>query len=201
MAIEKPGEITDEVLWKGFQRGDRQAYELILKRYYAVLYRYCSRFSRNRALVEDCVQDVFVYIWEHRESLSHPPSVKFYLLKAVRHRMFLDLKESSRWVENSMEVSTEEDIEKHLIREETYHLNRNRLSILMNSLPSRQREALFLRYFEGMAPEEIVEIMGVNRQSVANFLYRALTSLRENWTEKAFNLIYWTTFFTGMLGG
>lgn len=123
-------------------------------------------------------------------SLSNPPSVKFYLLKSVRNRMFLDLKEANRVVEHNPDTSFEEDIEKHLIREEIQVLNKTRLSSLLNLLPARQREALFLKYFEGLSVDEIGEIMGVNRQSAANFLYRALTTLRENWVEKAFTLLF-----------
>lgn len=190
MAYAKDVEFTDEVLWISFKNGDRNAFEVLLKRYYAVLFRYSSRFTKNRAMVEDCIQDVFIYIWEHRMSLSNPPSVKFYLLKSVRNRMFLDLKEANRVVEHNPDTSFEEDIEKHLIREEIQVLNKTRLSSLLNLLPARQREALFLKYFEGLSVDEIGEIMGVNRQSAANFLYRALTTLRENWVEKAFTLLF-----------
>lgn len=190
MAYANDVEFTDEVLWISFKNGDRNAFEVLLKRYYAVLFRYSSRFTKNRAMVEDCIQDVFIYIWEHRMSLSNPPSVKFYLLKSVRNRMFLDLKEANRVVEHNPDTSFEEDIEKHLIREEIQVLNKTRLSSLLNLLPARQREALFLKYFEGLTVDEIGEIMGVNRQSAANFLYRALTTLRENWVEKAFTLLF-----------
>ncbi|MFA7473920.1 MAG: sigma-70 family RNA polymerase sigma factor [Spirosomataceae bacterium] len=190
MAYANDVEFTDEVLWISFKNGDRNAFEVLLKRYYAVLFRYSSRFTKNRAMVEDCIQDVFIYIWEHRMSLSTPPSVKFYLLKSVRNRMFLDLKEANRVVEHNPDTSFEEDIEKHLIREEIQVLNKTRLSSLLNLLPARQREALFLKYFEGLSVDEIGEIMGVNRQSAANFLYRALTTLRENWVEKAFTLLF-----------
>src|SRR5690606_30241167 len=190
MAYANDVEFTDEVLWISFKNGDRNAFEVLLKRYYAVLFRYSSRFTKNRAMVEDCIQDVFIYIWEHRMSLSNPPSVKFYLLKSVRNRMFLDLKEANRVVEHNPDTSFEEDIEKHLIREEIQVLNKTRLSSLLNLLPARQREALFLKYFEGLSVDEIGEIMGVNRQSAANFLYRALTTLRENWVEKAFTLLF-----------
>ena len=190
MAYANDVEFTDEVLWISFKNGDRNAFEVLLKRYYAVLFRYSSRFTKNRAMVEDCIQDVFIYIWEHRMSLSNPPSVKFYLLKSVRNRMFLDLKEANRVVEHNPDTSFEEDIEKHLIREEIQVLNKTRLSSLLNLLPARQREALFLKYFEGLSVDEIGEIIGVNRQSAANFLYRALTTLRENWVEKAFTLLF-----------
>jgi RNA polymerase sigma factor (sigma-70 family) len=176
----------DLVLWNSFKQGNREAFEKLLQRHYSTLFRYASRFSKNRALVEDCLQDVFVYIWEHRLGLSSPPSVKFYLLKSVRNKMFLETKDKLSLIrrDESIEDFFEEDIEKHLICRETDDFNKQKLSRLINMLPERQREALFLKYFEEMKVEEIGEVMGVNRQSAANFLYRALSALRESWLEK-----------------
>ena len=56
--------------------------------------------------------------------------------------------------------------------------NRN-LSQLLNKLPSRQREAIFLKYYSGLKAKEISEIMGINYQSVINTLFKAIKSLKE----------------------
>ncbi len=38
-------------------------------------------------MVEDCIQDVFIELWQYRQGLAQPASVRFYLIKAVRNRL------------------------------------------------------------------------------------------------------------------
>lgn len=184
--IRYPTNEDEQELWKNFKSGDAVAFERLLKIYYATLFRYASRFSKNRGLVEDCLQDVFLYLWEHREGLAQPPSVKFYLMKTVRNRMFLALKDKTEYFDDKEQPQPYSDdyAENKIIREETEQSLNQRLSQLVTSLPERQKEALFLRYYEQMKVEEIGEIMGVSRQSAANFLFRALSALRNKWVEK-----------------
>ena len=58
------------------------------------------------------------------------------------------------------------------------------------SLPAREREALYLRYYEGLSIPEIADVMNVNRQSVSNFLQKALSKMRSKWLSPAFLSIY-----------
>ncbi|MDG1872019.1 MAG: sigma-70 region 4 domain-containing protein [Flavobacterium sp.] len=51
----------------------------------------------------------------------------------------------------------------------------------MNLLPSRQKEALYLRYNQGLSVEQIAELMDVNYQSANNLLHRAVLNLRKDW--------------------
>jgi len=46
-------------------------------------------------------------------------------------------------------------------------------------LSERQREVVFLKFYGGLSNEEISQVLGVNRQSVYNYIYRAITILQE----------------------
>ena len=63
-------------------------------------------------------------------------------------------------------------------QETTIFRNKN-LSVLLNKLPSRQKEAIYLKYYSGLKASEISEIMGINYQSVVNTLHKAIKSLKE----------------------
>jgi RNA polymerase sigma factor (sigma-70 family) len=54
------------------------------------------------------------------------------------------------------------------------------LKTIINQLPKRQQEAINLRYYHNFSNEEIAQIMGVNYQSVSNFIYTALRKLKLN---------------------
>ena len=58
----------------------------------------------------------------------------------------------------------------------------------------RQREILYLRFNQNLNNEAIADIMGVNKQSVANLFYRTLVELKEKWVGSLTSLIF--TLFT-----
>ena len=50
---------------------------------------------------------------------------------------------------------------------------------LLNKLPKRQKEAIYLKYYSGLKATEIAEIMDINYQSVVNILHKAIKNLKE----------------------
>ena len=117
-------EITDDsVLWQALKRSDKAAYEILLKKYYAIVLNYGVRFYRDKEFVKDSVQDLFSEIWNRREYLGDVVSVKSYLLQSLRKNI---IRESSRlkWFREADKISddhdfnVEFDIETYLISRE-----------------------------------------------------------------------------------
>jgi RNA polymerase sigma-70 factor (ECF subfamily) len=78
--------------------------------------------------------------------------------------------------ENTLiETST---IEGDLIHAEVLSEQEQTIRKAIEQLPTRQQEVIFFKFYEGLSNEEIAQIMDVERQTVANFLYRALTQLK-----------------------
>jgi len=77
-----------------------------------------------------------------------------------------------------LEFSVEHELidDDYATKEKVIHLNK-----LLNELPSRQKEALYLRYHQGLTVEQIAEMLDVNYQSASNLLHRGLLSLRKEW--------------------
>ena len=67
---------SDGALTKALKAGDMGAYEELFYRYYALIFRFVSRFIRNEALAEDVVQNIFMRLWLNRENLDENKSVK-----------------------------------------------------------------------------------------------------------------------------
>src|SRR5687768_3370984 len=86
----------EQSIWNAFKRGEWHAYSRLYEEYYRRLNNYGYKFTRDVALIEDTIQDLFVKLWTNRETLSTPPSVKNYLYKALRHSLFRKLKTQSK---------------------------------------------------------------------------------------------------------
>lgn len=175
----------DFILWRNLKAGDEKAFSMLFERYYASLVRYGNLFSPFAEKVQDCVQDVFTDVWIYRESLNDSVVVKAYLLSSVRKRI-ARLQERDHIFRKTATVDSLEflfdfSIEHQLIADEATADKVTRLNQLLNNLPGRQKEALYLRYHQGLDVEQIADLLQVNYQSANNLLHRALLNLRKEW--------------------
>lgn len=133
-------------------------------------------------LVEDAIQELFLSVWSKKEIFNTVENQQPYLLRALRNNLIRKSKSSFQTEEVNSE--TLQIIEYETIdTEENYDIK----SVIL-TLPSRQRELLILKYYEGMDYEEIADIMGMNYQSVRNLYSRAIKNLRSSM--KIFFLFY-----------
>ncbi len=178
---------NDVQLWLQLKDGDELAFGKLLTAYFNPLQNYGYKFVQNEDFVKDCVQEVFIEIWNRRDRISTPDSVRAYLLSCVRKRVIregyrqqilkddtvTDLENEASFVEFSPEWSM---IEQESIAETTH-----RIADALNKLPKRQREVIYLRFYQNLERDEIAAIMDVNPQSVSNLLQVAFKSFREHW--------------------
>jgi RNA polymerase sigma factor (sigma-70 family) len=177
--------LDDSTLWSNLKEGDEKAFSLLFKKYYPHLVRYGNSFMPFPEKVQDCVQDVFTDIWVYRNKLNDAVVVKAYLLACVRKRI-TRLQERDRIFRLSTSVDSlnflfDFSIEHHLISDEITADKVTRLNNLINDLPSRQKEALYLRYNQELTVDQIANTLDINYQSANNLLHRALLCLRKDW--------------------
>ena len=78
------------------QNHDEQALAAIIRKYYASLYNYAARFTQDDALIKDCIQEVFISLWQRRETAASILSPKYYLLRAVKNKVLKSLHQGDR---------------------------------------------------------------------------------------------------------
>jgi RNA polymerase sigma factor (sigma-70 family) len=175
----------DSSLWLSLKSGDEKSFSLLFEKYYSDLIRYGNSFSPFTEKVQDCVQDVFADVWIYRLTLSDSVVVKAYLLSSVRKRIarlqerdYIFKKTTST---DSIQFLFDFSIEHQLISDEESAIKVAHLNSFLNNLPARQKEALYLRYHQGLTVEQIAEMLQINYQSANNLLHRALLQLRKEW--------------------
>lgn len=177
--------LDDNELWAELKAGDEQAFSILFKRYYGCLLQYGNTFLPFSEKVQDCVQDVFTDIWVYRNSLSSTVVVKAYLLSSVRKRI-VRLQQRDRVFNKSKSVDAIEflfdfSVEHRLVSDELTAGKVMQLNKVLNVLPARQKEALYLRYHNSLSVDEIAVILNVNYQSANNLLHRGLLNIRKEW--------------------
>ena len=67
-----------------------------------------------------------------------------------------------------------------MVQQEIDFLKKESVSRLLNELPDRQKEVLFLKYYSNLKVTEISEVMNINYQSVLNMMHKAIKKMRQS---------------------
>lgn len=174
--------MTDQQLWHKLKEGDKQALRKIYDLQLEYLLQYALRLTRNEELIQDCIHDLFVEIWNRREKLSETNAIRPYLIVSLRRKLIrhLQKEQKSEELDSLNEFGWEEGVEDLLIQGEESALQSQKLENAMQKLSSRQREAIFLKFYEEMDYQEVAAAMDINYQSVRNLIFNGIKKLRDN---------------------
>ncbi len=174
----------DASRWNSFLAGDGQAFEEIFQAHYPALYSYGQRLTGDGELVKDCIQNLFQRLWHRRASLGPVAEVKPYLFKAMRHEVAAESKARKRrsllQSAYNLEFEVQYSPEDFIIAQQLTAEQHARLLAGLGQLTNRQREAIYLKFFDGFEYDRISEIMGLAQQSIRNLVYQGLKFLRKS---------------------
>lgn len=171
-----------------------------MRRYHGALVSYARKLTTDAALTEDAIQDLFIALWTKRGTLSQTTAVRPYLLASLRRALVRSM-HRDRWMQatapDALETSflVQFSIEESLIEGETHQQQLRQLNHLLNALPPRQREALYLKFYQNLTNEQIAEVMHIGYQSATNLIHRALQFLRQHWFEEFSPLLLAVLFY------
>lgn len=171
-------------LWTDIRNDEKQALATLFRKYYDYLYNYGYKIVPDEQFIKDCIQDLFLSIWKSRKTINSADSVKSYLFISLRRTIFRKLrKQKARKIRNKryLDVSFEDmfNIEEMMIHLETQNEHQKKLIIAIDSLGKKQKEAIYLKFYEGFSSNEIATIMGIKRQSVYNHISEGVQKLKE----------------------
>lgn len=173
-----------EILWIHFQGGSLAAFAQLYNTHVQALYNYGRRFTGDAALVEDCIQDVFIGLWHKREQLGKTDSPKYYLLASLRNRLFRQLAEKNRrpllGISEKHDFEVELSHECTLVSEQLSDEQKSRLEQAIRQLTKRQREVVFLKFYENLSYDEIASLMSLEVRSAYNLVSKAIETIRQN---------------------
>ena len=139
-----------------------------------------SGLTDDRELAKDALQEVFIELWNYRESIGAIQYPHAYLAKVLRSILIKKLKKQP-----GRHVSFEETFmgreaspEDESISSQTGNEMAVRLDKAMSRLTTRQKLILRLHYYEGLSYEQIAQKLRMNYQSVNNLAFRTIRHLR-----------------------
>ena len=171
---------NDNELFLRIGHDDKQAFDLLFKKYYTPLCRFALKLNGSEAAAEEAVQEVFIYMWEQRKQLTVSKSIVNYLFQSIKHKVY----------EHFRKVQTRTKYEEEYVSSNTDHedipekeLDDYEISCLVwnavDQLPAKCREIFQLSRDEGLTYNEIAEHLKVSPKTVENQMGIAFKKLRE----------------------
>ncbi|MEM8506993.1 MAG: RNA polymerase sigma-70 factor [Bacteroidota bacterium] len=154
--------------------------KLIYEQYAPKLYNYALRFSKDEQMAKEVVQEVFVTLWEKRDSITIEGNLEAYLVKLAKfklidhHRKIKRLEKLYASVKvNESEALTPED---HLAYEGTKATIFN----IFKGLPKKAQRIFLLSRKAGMTNKEIATNLNISEKTVEYHIKKSLKRFRDS---------------------
>lgn len=176
----------DKSLIFQIRSGDYAAFTLLYNKYIRPLTQYGLKFIPDLPAVEDCLHDVFVWVWTNRQKLDIHYSVKSYLFKSVRTSIIHVLEKQGRYQplqtgdEHVYSFELQLTPEALVLHNENTRLVSRQIERVLLALTPKQKEVIYLRYYEGLNFEDIARSMNLSVKACYKLMGRAMATLREN---------------------
>lgn len=183
--------MPDEELWQRIKTGDPDALSVLYDRYAPRVRGIALRMTRESALAEEIVQEVFTKIWM---TTSYDPTRGLFhhwittvarnvTIDALRRRMRVNDFPASETIYSDR--LSRESLKAHTSEVDAYDL-RSDLAHALAHLRQEDYEVVRLTYFEGFTLTEVARILSLPIGTVKTRLHRALLALRarmDDWKE------------------
>lgn len=187
---------TDQHLMQQLSQNDQAAFTAIYQRYWKILFREAMNVLRSQKEAEDCVQELFVSLWNRRQTLS-VSTLRAYLQTAIRYQCI------DRIEKDMIRGGYLEDFTTYLeanqtmpsIEEELYarELAAN-IDQVMDKMPGKMREVFRLSRQEHLTHREIAGRLQISEETVKKQIYLALKILRSNLGNTSLAMLIMATF-------
>ncbi len=159
---------TPEQLWASFIKGDMASFRNIYSQFYQPLYNFGLSYAKKE-IVENCIQDMFLYILQHRSHLKNIKNVRAYLYKSFRNQLYKNAK---------AEKLILQALEKDIYFEKNENIFIDIIGKLVKRLSNREQEIIRLKYYQNFKNKEIASTLNIEYQTVRNTLHNALQKMR-----------------------
>jgi RNA polymerase sigma factor (sigma-70 family) len=159
--------------------GDIEQLGILFERYKKPLFGFFYRTTRNPALCEDLVQNVFLRLLKYRTTFTGSGKFTTWMFQ-IAHNVFVDNCTRSgrtRNIEDMDENSfiAEQELTDNVIKEEEVRL----LNEALNKLDAEQRELIVLSKYQELKYKEIGNILNCSEGAVRVRIFRAVAELKK----------------------
>jgi RNA polymerase sigma-70 factor (family 1) len=170
--------IDEKKLLLELSQGSELAFTNVYNQYKNTVYSTAFRITKSKILSEEAVQDIFLKIWQNRETLSEIDHFENYLYIISRNHLFNSIKKIAREATLASEINLKEtgfiDTDTS-IKDEQYNIILNQI---VEQLPPQQQKVYKMAKLDGLSHQKIGESLGISTETVKKHMAQALKFIR-----------------------
>ncbi len=178
------------------KKGNHNAFKNLFDEYAKRIFVFAKGYLKSNQEAEEVVQEVFVKIWNVRESINTDLSFKSYLFKITYNyvrEVFLKKKRENNYKHELLDLAV--DFDNRTEERIDYHSLLELVEKLINQLPPRQKEIVILKRKNGLPVKEIAIMLDISPRTVEKHLSEALKSLKQSLTDDSIaGLLFFNLF-------
>ena len=169
------GQAADTELIRSSATGDRAAFDELVVRHQAAVFRFTRTVASDSTAAEDALQETFLAAWRGAKGFRGESSVRGWLLAIARHAVNRQVR---RRVGEPRDFASLDELAEHAgwgdpEQVAVQNQTRERLQDALESLSSEDREVLLLRELEGLTGEETASLLQISMEAMKSRLHRA----------------------------
>lgn len=176
----------EQELLASVRKGNKKSFEILFNNYYKRLCAYAATFVYQNNLAEDIVSEVFLRMWEKRETINIHHSVSSYLFQSVKNSCinFLNREKNRKYTVSENEVALLELKMKYPISDKYPLMDllgqelEKKIRDEIEKLPQQCRDIFVMSRIEELSHKEIAKKLEISENTVKVQIYRALSKLR-----------------------
>ena len=185
--------LREKQILSDLRNSDRHAFQSLFRYYYPRLKAYAATMVDD-SVAEDLVQDLFLYVWEHREDLIMGASFQSYLFQGIYTRCIDHFRKHASFspcdmavyeeylTEQAAFLQNDDEAWEELYAKDFYQ----QLYELLKEIPQQRREVFFLAYLDGQKTKEIADQLDMPVRTVESHLHLTLKFLKKHLSKKDF---------------
>lgn len=175
---------NEQVIVQNLRSGEFEAFETLYNWYFDILLHFSRKYLRNDADAEELIQQVFLKVWEKRESINPAFSFKSYIFKIVLNDIYNHIR-TKRYekITNNIYFESVPDYNESTQESILYNNLKEKIDKLISNLPPKRRQIFMLSRKNGLSNDEIADSLDLSVRTVENQIHRALNYLKKNLAE------------------
>lgn len=172
--------LSDLDLIEAVNRGEADAFETLYLRHREYATRVAMRFTGERSLALDAVQDSFIYFYKKFPGFVLTAKLTTFLYPVVKHNALAAKNKARRAQGDTPEAALQSQPDSDPHADPANADAPGDLHAVLAALPDAQREVLVLRFVDGQSLEEIARALDIPLGTVKTRIHHAIRKLRDD---------------------
>jgi RNA polymerase sigma-70 factor (ECF subfamily) len=186
----------DHTLVQLLQKGNVTAFDSLFEGYSQKLFGFALKYFKNESDAEELVQEVFVKVWENRQTLKSELSFKSYLFTIALNQIrkhFNKKATSLRYLESLQNEPEFTDYQ--AVNDDNYESALQQINLIIEQLPPRRREIFIKSKLDGKSSKEIAAELNISAGTVDNQVSDALRFIRSQLKTESFGILLFVALY------